>query len=63
MRAWARRYGERMPTSAGSRLFAHLPRTAFKTGQSDNPRGREPGTRNKVNPGSARSGLEDGGGK
>lgn len=29
-------------------LVARLPRTAFKPGQSGNPRGRAPGTRNKV---------------
>ncbi len=37
-----------MATSANSRLLARLPRTAFKPGQSGNPRGRAPGTRNKV---------------
>jgi hypothetical protein len=33
--------------SANCRLVAHLPRTAFKPGQSGNPRGRRPGTQNK----------------
>jgi len=37
-----------MATSANHRLVARLPRTAFKPGQSGNPRGRRPGTRNKA---------------
>ena len=37
-----------MPTSANCRLVARLPRTAFKPGQSGNPKGRLPGTRNKA---------------
>jgi Family of unknown function (DUF5681) len=37
-----------MATSANSRLIARLPRTAFKPGQSGNPRGRAPGTHNRV---------------
>lgn len=37
-----------MATSANCRLVAHLPRTAFKKGESGNPRGRLRGTRNKV---------------
>ncbi|MDA1095387.1 MAG: DUF5681 domain-containing protein [Acidobacteria bacterium] len=37
-----------MAIAANSRLLARLPRTAFQPGQSGNPRGRAPGTRNKV---------------
>jgi hypothetical protein len=37
-----------MAASANCRLVARLPRTAFKKGESGNPRGRSPGTRNKT---------------
>jgi hypothetical protein len=37
-----------MVTSANHRLIARLPRTAFKPGQSGNPRGRKPGTQRKI---------------
>lgn len=37
-----------MAASANCRLIARLPRTAFKPGQSGNPRGRLPGSRNRA---------------
>jgi hypothetical protein len=37
-----------MATSANCRLVARLPRTAFKKGESGNPRGRSAGTRNRT---------------
>ena len=37
-----------MAASANCRLVARLPSTAFKKGESGNPRGRSPGTRNRT---------------
>lgn len=37
-----------MAASANCRLVARLPRTAFKKGESGNPRGRMPGTHNRA---------------